>query len=149
MDRKTFVLWTKEDRQRAVQAVMFLTRGWRVEIKAPKRTLPQNDRMWAMLTDVSEQATWNGDVLTPTEWKDMFTAAVKIAADPHSVRAVQGLEGGLMLLGLHTSDMSTAEMTELLDYIEAWGVQHGVEFHDGHQGGAGANNLRAEALHAA
>jgi hypothetical protein len=139
MDRKTFVLWTKEDRQRAVQAVMFLTRGWRVEIKAPKRTLPQNDRMWAMLTDVSEQATWNGDVLTPTEWKDMFTAAVKIAADPHSVRAVQGLEGGLMLLGLHTSDMSTAEMTELLDYIEAWGVQHGVEFHDGQRLGGAKN----------
>ena len=133
------MLWTKEDRQRAVQAVMFLTRGWRVEIKAPKRTLPQNDRMWAMLTDVSEQATWNGDVLTPTEWKDMFTAAVKIAADPHSVRAVQGLEGGLMLLGLHTSDMSTAEMTELLDYIEAWGVQHGVEFHDGQRLGGAKN----------
>jgi len=144
MDRKTFILWTKEDRQRAIKAVMFLTRGWRVEIKAPKRTVPQNDRMWAMLTDVSEQAHWNGDVLTPTEWKDMFTAAVKIAANPHSVRAVQGLEGGLMLLGLHTSDMSTAEMCELLDYIEAWGTQHGVEFHDG-QGAGGANNVAREA----
>jgi hypothetical protein len=144
MDRKTFILWTKEDRLRAVRAVMFLTRGWRVEIKAPKRTLPQNSRLWAMLTDVSEQANWNGEILTPTEWKDMFTAAVKIAANPGSIRAVQGLEGGLMLLGLHTSDMGVGEMADLLTYIESWGVERGVEFHDG-QGPGSAEQVSTEA----
>ena len=139
MTRAVVVITSRSMRERVAAWAEKAPAGTRVEFKAPRRSLPQNDRMWAMLTDVSEQATWNGDVLTPTEWKDMFTAAVKIASDPHSVRAVQGLEGGLMLLGLHTSDMSTAEMTELLDYIEAWGVQHGVEFHDGQRLGGAKN----------
>jgi hypothetical protein len=49
---------------------------------------------------------------------------VKIAGG--GVEAVPGLEGGLMLLGLHTSDMGKAEMVELQDYIEAWAAANGV-----------------------
>jgi hypothetical protein len=128
MDRALYVLWNPSDRKRAVEAVMRLTRGWRVEIKAPKRSLPQNDKMWAMLTEVSEQATWDDEVLTPTEWKDMFTAAVKIAGGGGRVRAVRGLEGGLMLLGLHTSDMSVAEMADLITYMDSKAHELGVVF---------------------
>ncbi|HEY9219582.1 MAG TPA: recombination protein NinB [Phenylobacterium sp.] len=131
MTRATFVLWSLADRRRAVEAVTRLTRGWRVEIKAPKRTLPQNDKMWAMLTEVSEQATWHGEKLSTFEWKDMFTAAVKIAANPKSVRAVPGLEGGIMMLGLHTSDMSVAEMADLITYMEFKAPDLGVQFSDG------------------
>jgi len=142
MDRSLFVLMTPADRRRAMEAVMRLTKGWRVEIKAPKRTLDQNSKLWAMLTEVSEQAEWAGKPRTPAEWKDLFTGAVRIA---EGLEAVPGLEGGLMILGLHTSDMSVTEMANLIDYIEAWGAAHGVQFSDGHKGGAGANNPRAEA----
>jgi hypothetical protein len=141
MDRSTFVLWSPTDRQRAVQAVSRLTHGWRVEIKAPKRTVDQNSKLWAMLTEVSEQVEWAGKVRTPTEWKDLFTGAVKVAA---GLEAVPGLEGGLMILGLHTSDMSVAEMVELIDYIDAWGAQNGVKFSEADQGTGGANNLARE-----
>lgn len=41
----------------------------RVEMKASKRSLPQNARMWAMLTDVASQMQWHGQRLTPDDWK--------------------------------------------------------------------------------
>jgi hypothetical protein len=142
MDRSTFILWNPTDRQRAMQAVMRLTKGWRVEIKAPKRTLDQNSKLWALLTEVAEQAEWAGKVRTPLEWKDLFTGAVKVAG---GLEAVPGLEGGLMILGLHTSDMSVSEMVELIDYIEAWGTQNGITFSEAARDGEAPNTASPKA----
>jgi hypothetical protein len=61
---------------------------------------------------------------TTHEWKDLFTGAVKVAGG--GVEAVPGLEGGLMLLGLHTSDMSVDEMADLITYMESKAVELGV-----------------------
>ena len=51
------------------------------------------------------------------------------------------LEGGIMLLGLHTSDMTVAEMGELIDYMEAKGAELGVVFDSGRD--AAGDNLAA------
>lgn len=124
MSRKQFILAFQVDRTKAKALIDKAPVNSRVEVKEPKRTIPQNDRLWLLLTAVAEQATWAGKKRTTLEWKDLFTGAVKIAGG--GVEAVPGLEGGLMLLGLHTSDMGKAEMVELQDYIEAWAVGHGV-----------------------
>jgi hypothetical protein len=147
MDRRTYLLDTPRKRRDVATLVAHLERGSRVEVKGPKRSLDQNSLMWVWLTAFAEQAEWAGKRRTTTEWKDLLTAAVKIAGG--GVEAVPGLEGGLMLLGLHTSDMSKAEMADLISYMEAKAAELGVvlppkEIDDG-QGGAGANNSRAEA----
>lgn len=77
-----------------------------------------------------------GQKRTTLEWKDLLTGAVKVAGG--GVEAVPGLEGGIMLLGLHTSDMSLAEMADLITYMEAKGAELGVEF-DGSRDAAGDN----------
>lgn len=128
-DRRLFVLTTREKRQGLARIVAELPKFSRIEIKGPKRTLPQNDKMWAMLTEFAEQATWGGKKRSTADWKDLLTAAVKVAGG--GVEAVPGLEGGIMLLGLHTSDMSLAEMADLITYMEAKGAELGVEFDDG------------------
>lgn len=135
-DRRLFVLTTREKRQGVARIVAELPKFSRVEIKGPKRTLPQNDKMWAMLTEFAEQAEWAGKKRTTLEWKDLLTGAVKVAGG--GVEAVPGLEGGIMLLGLHTSDMSLAEMADLITYMEAKGAELGVEF-DGSRDAAGDN----------
>ncbi|RZJ46491.1 MAG: recombination protein NinB [Brevundimonas sp.] len=96
----------------------------RVTFQEPKRTLPQNDRMWAMLTDVSRQAEWHGKRRSPTEWKDLFTGSLLAARD--GLEIVPGLQGGFMVLGLHTSDMGKSEMADLITWIQQWGDEHGV-----------------------
>lgn len=145
MDRRLYVLDTREKRKAVALIVGALERNARVEIKGAKRTLGQNALMWKWLTAFAEQAEWHGKRRTTYEWKDLFTGAVKVAAG--GVEAVPGLEGGLMLLGLHTSDMSVAEMADLITYMQSkaaeWGVVLGDEI-DG-QGGSEAKNLRAEA----
>jgi hypothetical protein len=100
-----------------------------VTFRGVKRSIPQNSRLWAMLTDVAMQADWplgSGIKRKPEVWKDLFTGAVKAAAG--GLEIVPGLEGGFMLLGLRTSEMTVAEMKELQDYIEAWGAQNNIVF---------------------
>jgi hypothetical protein len=138
MSRALLVLNTHELRMKAARWIASVPPGTRVEFKAPKRSLPQNDKMWAMLTEVAEQATWAGKKRTPDDWKDLFTTAVKMATN-QSLEAVPGLEGGLMILGLRTSDMTVAEMADLITYMESKAADLGVTFSDVARDGAGDN----------
>lgn len=95
-----------------------------LEIRAEKRTDPQNRRMWAMLHDISKQVDWYGQKLTDEEWKDVFSASLK------RQKVVPGLDGGFVVCGQRTSQMSKAEMSELQDLMEAFGVQRGVTFRE-------------------
>lgn len=137
MDRRLFTLTTKERRSAVARIVAELPKFSRVEVKGPRRTNDQNSLLWARLTDFAEQATWHGERLSTQDWKDMLSGAVKIAGG--GVRAVPGLEGGIMLLGLHTSDMSVAEMTDLLAYMEVKAAELSVEFTDGDRGAEPGN----------
>lgn len=113
-------------------------RGTRLEFKAPRRTLPQNARMWAMLTDVASQVEHHGIRLSADDWKLLFLDAMK-----REVRMVPNLDGnGFVSLGRSSSDLSVSEMGDLMEIIAAYGAAKGVTFHD--QSGGGANNLAAE-----
>lgn len=102
-----------------------------VTFKTDKRTVDQNSLLWALLTDVSRQAEWHSKLREPEEWKDLFTASVLAAKG--GLEIVPGLMGGFVILGLHTSDMTRAEMGDLIDWITAWGAQNGVTFSEPEQ----------------
>lgn len=87
-----------------------------------KRSDEQNRRMWASLTDLSSQVNWYGQKLTPEEWKDVMTAGLK------KQKAVPGIDGGFVVLGAHTSRMTKAEMSELIELILAFGAEQGVKW---------------------
>lgn len=125
--RQAFTLHTPAQRRMVAEIVRALPKFSRVEIKGPARTLDQNARLWAMLTDLAEQAEWAGKKRSTGDWKDLMTAAVKVAA---GLEAVPGLEGGLMILGLHTSDMDVYEMADVITYMLKWGDEHGVVWSD-------------------
>lgn len=93
-----------------------------IELRKDTRSLEQNSRLWAMLTDVSNQVDWYGRKLTPTEWKCVFSAALR------KQDVVPGLDGGFVVLGLSTSQMTRAEMSDLQTLIEAFGAERGVKF---------------------
>lgn len=91
-------------------------------VKPSTRSLEQNARMWAMLTEISEQVEWYGHRLTAEEWKDVFSAAMKRA------KVVPGLDGGFVVCGQSTSKMTRAEMSEMQTLMEAFGAERGVKF---------------------
>ena len=127
MSRATLVLVSDAIRARAHAWIDRAPRETRVEFKAPKRTLPQNARMWAMLTDISVQVAWHGVRLTPDDWKLIFLDGLKT-----ELRLVPNLHGnGFTNLGRSSSDLSKEEMGGLMELIAAFGADHGVTFHDG------------------
>ena len=91
---------------------------------ADTRSVEQNKRLWAMLRDVSRQVIWHGQRLADSEWKDVFTAALK------RQKVVPGIDGGFVVLGTSTRRMTIAEMSELMELMTAFGIEHGVAFSD-------------------
>lgn len=111
-------------RQNAAKAVLEAPEGYIVTIQEPTRNLEQNSRLWASLSEVSRQVDWHGNKLTPEEWKDVFTAALK------RQKVVPGIDGGFVVIGARTSKMGKREFSELLELVYAFGAQHGVQFSD-------------------
>jgi hypothetical protein len=93
-----------------------------VEVRKPKRSTPQNRRMWAMLGEIARQVDWYGQKLDSEDWKHVFTSALK------KQRTVPGIDGGFCVLGTSTSDMTVEEMGDLMTLMESFGAEKGVEF---------------------
>lgn len=126
MTRAVLILASKADRDKLASWAQRLPWNTRVELKAPKRTLPQNDRFWAMLTDVAQQVEHMGQRYTPDEWKILFMHACG-----REVKFLPGLDGKTFVpWGQSSSDLSKEEMTELIEFIFAWGAEHGVKFNE-------------------
>lgn len=128
----TVILSGKVRREQAHRLVQRAPAGSVVEIHPPVRTLPQNARLHALITDVARQVEWAGAKRSVEAWKDIFTAALRSANNGLDV--VPGINGGFVLLGMHTSRMTKAELGDLMTLIEAFGAEHGVKFTDGDQG---------------
>lgn len=86
------------------------------------RSLEQNSKMWAMLTDISRQVIWYGEKLSPEEWKDVITAALK------RQKVVPGIEGGFVAIGAKTSKMSVKEMIDVIEFSYAFGAEKNVRW---------------------
>jgi hypothetical protein len=126
MSRAVLILNGRAAREKAMRWVANAPPGCRVEFKEVKRSVPQNDRMWASLTDVAQQVEWHGLKLSADDWKLIFLDALK-----QEVRLVPNINGnGFVNLGRSSSDLSKGEMSELLELIYAFGAERGVTFHD-------------------
>ena len=119
---KTIVLSSAPARTAAMRYISQAPDGYVFQLREPTRTLEQNARMWAMLTDIAQQVDWYGQKLDPHEWKDVLSAALK------KQRAVPGIDGGFVVIGARTSKMTIRQMTELMDLAEAFGAERGVKF---------------------
>lgn len=126
MGRALIVIQTDFDRQKASHWIAKAPLGTRVEFKASKRSLPQNDLMWSLLTEVSEQVVHHGIRLSPEDWKLVFLDALK-----RENRLVPNLNGnGFVSLGRSSSDLSKDEMTDLIELIHEYAAHNGVQFRE-------------------
>jgi hypothetical protein len=123
-DRQIFRLVHATARQMASRAVINAPDGWIAEIKPRTRSLDQNAKMWAMLADLSRQVEWYGQRLTSDEWKDVLTAALK------KQKAVPGIDGGFVVIGARTRNMTIREMSDLVELMYAFGAERDVQWTD-------------------
>lgn len=126
MSRALITVNGKSDRERASAWALKAPAGTRVEFKKPRRTIPQNDRMWAMLTDIATQKEHAGRKYSPDQWKVLFMHACG-----REVQFIPALDNGTFIpWGQSSSDLSKQEMTDLIEFMLAWGAENGVVFHD-------------------
>jgi len=126
MSRHLITVNSTADRARVARYVAQCPFGTRVEFKAAKRSLDQNSKLWASLTDISAQLAWHGQKLTPNDWKLVFLNGLK-----RELRIVPNIDGnGFVDLGRSSSDLTKDEMSQLIEIALAFGAQHGVVFHD-------------------
>ena len=120
----TFPLRNETDKARAIAIIqqVDLEAGKVWSIKDAKRSDAQNRRMWAMLRDISRQVDWYGQKLSETDWKNIFSASVE------KQRAVPGLDGGFVVLGIPTSKQSKKWFNEMFLVMEAFAAEKGVRF---------------------
>lgn len=130
MSRALLTLDSTAKREQAIDWVRKAKPGSRVEFKGPARSLDQNSRFWAMLTDCAVQGRINGRRFNTEDWKTMFMTAyaeergIEIRHLPALNRA------GMIPCGRSSSDLSVQEMSELMEWISAWGAENGIKLHD-------------------
>lgn len=120
MSRYLLTIRTEKDRAKAADWLARLPLGWRVEFKETKRTVPQNDRMWAILTEISTQLVWRGQRYSPEDWKDYFMHAL------NGGRFMPSEDGGMIPIGRSTSKLGKQEHSLLTEIMEAFAERNGV-----------------------
>lgn len=92
-----------------------------VKISGPARTLDQNAKLWAMLSDIS-RAKPEGRLWVPETWKAAFMHALG-----HEMQFQQALDGhGFFPLGFKTSRLRKAEFADLITTVQEYGDRHSV-----------------------
>lgn len=95
---------------------------YELTVKPATRSSAQNRRLWAMLADISKQVVWHGQKMESEDWKHIFSASLK------RTRVCPGIDGGFVVLGQSTSQMTRGEMSEMQELMEAFGAEHEVRF---------------------
>lgn len=126
MGRHLLVLWNDAMRKKAHDWIDRAPKETRLLFQGPRRSLDQNSKMWALLGEVSEQATHHGRKYDSETWKAIFMSALG-----QETRFVPNLDGtGLIPIGHRSSNLSKEEMSALIELIYAAGAERGVIFHE-------------------
>lgn len=126
MEKRFFRFSHDQARRGAAEFCMTAPDGWVAMFSEPTRTLDQNADQWPYLEAFSKQLQWpvNGALvwMSPEEWKDVLTAAF----EQENVRLAQGLNGGVVMLGLRTSTLGKKRFSEWLEFLHAIAAQREV-----------------------
>ncbi len=93
-----------------------------VKISAATRSLEQNAKMHAMLSDIS-RAKPGGRCHTAEVWK-----ALMMHACGHASQFEMGLNGQPFPIGFRSSRLTVGQMSDLIEFMYAFGAEHGVRW---------------------
>lgn len=128
--KRSFILAHDTARKGAMRAVAEAPEGYVVTVAEPTRSLEQNAAQWPILEAFADQLSWpvNGQMvkLTAEEFKDILTAAFQGEA----VRLAQGMNGGVVMLGMRTSKMAKRQFSDWLEFLHATAALRGVQINE-------------------
>lgn len=122
MSGQTIIIGPPGPRLREHAIVQAAPQGAVLNVRPSTRTGEQNDKMWAMLSDIS-RAKPMGRRHTPDDWKAIFMNACG-----WEVQFIEGLDGRPFPQGFRSSRLTVKQMSDLIEYMTAFSAEHGVEF---------------------
>ncbi len=122
MNGQTVRLASQQQRDLAKRLIDIAPEGAIVNIKEGRRSVEQNARLWAALSDVS-RAKPNGRAMTADRWKMVFMQACG-----HAVQFETGLDGAPFPIGYSSSNLTKAQFSDLLTFIYQWGDENSVRW---------------------
>ena len=94
-----------------------------VTVKEAGRSLPQNARLWAILSDIA-RAKPEGRTMPPEAWKAAFMSALG-----HEIIWQPGLDNAPPFpAGFRSSRLSKSQFADLLTFVAEYGDRHGVRW---------------------
>ena len=99
----------------------------RLVVKKETRKEEASARLHAMLGDVVKQKQYLGHKRDIEFWKGLFVSGWEIATG-HKPEIVPGLEGEFINIRQSTTTMSGAQISGVMEYLEAWGAMNDVVF---------------------
>jgi len=125
--RKYFILAHNVARSNAKIAIDESPDGYAVEIKPITRSLAQNAKLHALISDIARNLEWAGTKRDVETWKRLLTAAwLRARGEP--IEMLPALDGhGVDIVFRRTSELTINEMIELIEYIQAWAIGNGID----------------------
>jgi|SRR6188768_2939772 len=120
-DRRMFILAHPEARRRAAAFVMQTAPdGYTVTVAPPKRNSDINAALHATLGEIAERMQWAGKKWDIETWKRLLVAAWTRASGERTL-ILPALDGhGVDIVFRRTSEMTQAEMRDLMAFVDAW-----------------------------
>ena len=125
MAKLTVILSSMFNRQRAKSLIDRSPPGAIVTFEEARRTLPQNDKMHAMLTDLA-LAKPDGRSMPVHKWKAL--AMDMAGCKPEWERSLDG--ESMVCVGYKSSRLNKSQMSDVIEAINQYAADHGVELKD-------------------
>lgn len=129
-DKKTFVLINDRVRHNAMAELMHAPSNCIITVAPPKRSLDQNAKLHAMLTDLARSPiTWAGKRRTIDEWKALIISGHSVATRSTG-EVIPGIEGEFVAIRESSASMSVSRASSLIEYLLAFCVSNNVELRE-------------------
>ena len=101
-----------------------------LEIKATSRSSPQNSKYHAMIEEIARQASHLGAKWDEEDWKRLLVDQfIKDMNGLGASKIIPSLDGsGIVQLGFQTRKFTKEQASEFVEWLHAWGAEHGVTF---------------------
>lgn len=125
--KQRFKLINQDTKLHVCRQIMAANWGKVVTVEDPTRTLEANAKFHAMLTDISNQATYMGKPRTVEFWKGLFVSGWQVATS-QKLEIVPGLEGEFINIRESTASMSGKRLASCIEYVQAWAAMNSIRF---------------------
>ena len=122
-DKRVMYLAHAQARQSVAHFAQVAPEGWKVTFEPPKRGLDINAALHAKLGEIAARVQWAGSLRSIEVWKRLLVAAW-MRETGLQVEMLPALDGhGVDVVYSPTSQMTQAQVRDLLGYVEAWAAE--------------------------